>query len=408
MDDKLKILLNSKKNINTVNVDTFTKLSLSNRKSKINEYDVKSVLSVTELFELEREENEIYRIYGGLEYVSLLDGLINNYSEFKDFFRPERNDSKNIYNSFDFYLVKPSDEDYPNIDYTIGSSINIENDDISYGLDNPTLNFSTTIYRRSFSVLTKLENFELFNAGYQKNIFKNQKYQYVFNIDIDISSLVDGLGMPLTELYIYAQYKPTTNEEISFEKWNNSGQMSKVNFIPKQFNIGDVVETNSNAIIGDLVEFSRPRFFQRQDTQQTFRITTPITNPNRDIVWRYNPFIPIRLRYFEDYLNTVNKNSDSYEDLNRIPEYAFELSNGDMVWKNIMPEGFIDPLTGLGTNHPFVNKRRYLFADVILDIYPDLNDSTTRSAFENIWFDKNTIPLNTLPTTNIGDINRPC
>ena len=557
MDDKLNILLNSERNINSVNVDTFTKVSLDVQKSKINEYNIRNVLSVTELFELEREENEIYRIYGALEYVSLLDGLNNNYFRFQDFFRPQIPNSKNIFNSFDFYLVRPSDEEYLNIgefheeipedsqimivnenfdnwsggapvdwnytpgpggtieqtpdnqlrvnlgdsprrnivsltldippitgnvniesfidiipdldvndsmaiifqhfpnsdpvsvnftnlfsvggaglvNYTINIPTNtpvtrivlrcssrtksmfmnylkislIESGGVLYGINNPPLNFPTTVYRRSFKVLTKLNNFELHKAGYSNNVFNNTRYAYAFNVDFDVSEYLDGFGMPLTELFLYAQYKPSQNELLRFENWTIDGNVTTNPYTPKVFNVGDILTSHLNVVIGDLVEFSRPNFYQRLDTQQTFRITTPITQPTEtNITWRYNPFIPIRLRYFEDYLNVVNMDSDSYEDLESIPNYAFELNNGDMVWRNIMPEGYIDPLTGIGTNHPFVNKRRYNFNSVVLDINPDLNDLATRNMFAQIWFDRNLIPINILPISDVGDINKPC
>lgn len=558
MDDKLNILLNSEKNINSVNVDTFTKLSLENKTSKFNEYNVRNVLSVIELFELEREKNQIYRIYGGFEYVSLLDGVRNNYNSLNDFFIPQiTGDTKTIFNSFDFYLVRPSDEEYTNIsglqpvadedtvttvldenfdnwsggvpvgwnhtpgvggnieqapgnrlrvnlgdntfinivvmnrqlsplsgNITIETSVNITPDlasndlmtlsfeyldennnavfldtrnllangvgeqtynifiplntpatrislwcnsrnksmfmdylkitttssgDVLYGLNNPPLNFPSTVHRRTFKVLTKLNNFELFNAGFSRNAYDDRKYIYSFNVDFDVSEFLDGFGMPLTDLYLYAQYKPTLNEVLTFESWNNAGEFSEIPYIPQQFNVGDTIKSSLNELICDLVEFSRPKFYQRQDTLQTFRISTPIASTfSGTIKWRYNPFIPIKLRYFEDYLNIVNRNTDSYEDLETIPEYAFELNNEDMVWKNIMPEGYIDPLTGIGTNHPFVNKKRYLFENIVFEIYPDLNDFSTRLAFSSIWFERNIIPISTLPVTNINDINKPC
>ena len=556
MDDKLNILLNSERNINSVNVDTFTKVNLDVQKSKINEYNVRNVLSVNELFELEREENQIYRIYGGLEYVSLLDGLSNDYTAFKDFFNPVIANRKNIFNSFDFYLVRPSDEEYLNIsgldeqvdedteivvldenfdnwsggvpvgwnytpgvggdieqaagnrlrvnladnpilnlvimsreipptsgnvtvetlvdvlpEFEIGDRVTIsfeyfvndtlffldsrntiissdglvrytfnippntpatritlwfgsrnksilmdylkitsvEGGDIVYGVDNPPLNFPTTIHRRSFKVLTKLNNFELHRAGFSKNVFNDTKYIYNFNVDFDVSEYLDGFGMPLTELFLYAQYKPTQDESLTFENWTIDGDVTTNPYTPKVFDVGDILTSHLNVVIGDLVEFSRPNFYQRLDTPQTFRISTPITEPfATNIIWRYNPFIPIRLRYFEDYLNVVNNDSDLYDDLESIPNYAFELNNGDMIWKNIMPEGYIDPLTGTGTNHPFVNKRRYNFNNLVLDINPDLNDFWTIVNFQNIWFDRNIIPINTLPISDIGDINKPC
>lgn len=551
MDDNIKILLNSERNVDSVNVDTFTKINLQNSVSKFNEYNVRNVLSVTELFDIEREENEIYRISGKLEYVSLLNHIKSDYTTISDFFRPQKTgDTRTIFNSFDFYLVKPSDEEYTNIEpvytaqttpildenfdnwvggvpfgwiYTPGAGGNIEqapgnrlrvnlgdnpilnivglsinippttgnitlksnvditpnldiNDlmtiwfqntsiesspiftinllgdgvgekninitipantpanrinlifnsteksmfmdylriidtdsgDVLFDINNPPLNFPTTVYKRTFEVLTKLDNIDIMNAGFSKNVFNEQVYSYIINKDIDVSEFVDGFGFPITELFVYAQYKPLDNEVLSFEQWLEDGTFIVTDFEPQVFNIGDIIETDAEISIVDLVEFSKANFFQRLDIPQTFRIKSKPINNDFRVVWRYNPFIPISLRFFDDYLNVVNENSNNYNDLNRIPEYAFELNNGDYVWKDIMPEGYINPLTGVGSINPFVNKRRYLFAPITLNVIPDLEDQITRTFFQNIWFENNLIPINTNPISDINKINRPC
>ena len=107
MDKKLEILLNSEKNVNSVNTDVYDKIELETTTQTITEYDVRNVLSATEVFDIERQENAKYRIYGKMEYMSLLNGLISQYTKFSDFFTPNHTgDSKNITNSFDFYLVR--------------------------------------------------------------------------------------------------------------------------------------------------------------------------------------------------------------------------------------------------------------------------------------------------------------
>ena len=86
MDKKVEILLNSKKNIDSVDVDSFQKFDLNTNVGQIVEYDIRNVLSVTELFDIEREETPIYRIYGKIEYLSSLNRLKNDYYLFEDFY----------------------------------------------------------------------------------------------------------------------------------------------------------------------------------------------------------------------------------------------------------------------------------------------------------------------------------
>ena len=67
MDINQKILLNVNKNINSVNVDVFNKIELSSISKEINEFNIRNVLSATEIFDKEREETPIYRTYGKIE-----------------------------------------------------------------------------------------------------------------------------------------------------------------------------------------------------------------------------------------------------------------------------------------------------------------------------------------------------
>jgi len=112
------------------------------------------------------------------------------------------------------------------------------------------------------------------------------------------------------------------------------------------------------------------------------------------------------LRYLSDSLYRANTGSTSYDLIQSIPPYATDIGNGNYVWRNIMPEGYIDPLTGIGTNNHFINKRRYLFTSIILDIVPDLDDIFTEQAFNEILFNNTT--QNITPTGNINDIGKPC
>lgn len=396
----MEILLNSLKNVHSVNVDNYEKIELTRKVGVINEYDIRNILSATEMFDAEREANPNYRIYGKIEYMSLLNGLKSNYTEFSDFFNPQVSNCKTLLNSFNFYLVRPATSGYT----TGGSSIK---------------------YVRYFQVVATPNDFEIFPAGFSNNVYGEQAYAFNFNKDFDVTPYVDNFGFPLTELFLYAQYIPSTSpvEILSGTTWSVAGAAIPFSFAPATLNIGDYVDSTFGVKIGDLIEYSLPNFLQLQLTPQTFKIKTPCVKYTTVIIfgiptqipvstfliWKYNPFIPLQLRYFGSELNQVNTGSTSYDQTTAIPYYATKIDNfGNFVWRDILSQGYTDPTTNLGVNYPFVNKRRYLFSNIILDVVPDLNDPTTLAAFEEVWYTRNAIKLVTTPISDINNIGKPC
>lgn len=378
----MEILLNSAKNIKSVNVDSYVNIELSNKPTSINEYDIRNVVSVTEVFDAEREANNIYRIYGKIEYLSLLNGLKLTYQLFSDFFNPQLTNCKDIFNSFDIYLTKAS----------TGYS---------------TVNGSSIQYVRDFEVVATANELDIFPIGFSNNVYGEQSYAFNFNVDFDVSLYTDYFGFPATELFLFIQYKPTTSEGLSGTTWLTAGSTSINSIIPKTLNIGDTVKSLNNYKIGDLIEYSESEFIQTQLSQQTFYIKTPY-NGGKYLIWKYNPFIPFTLSYFSNNLNIVNSGSTSYEETSTIPYYAKLDNNGNYIWRNILPQGYFDPLTNVGVDYPFVNKRRYLFNNVILGIVPDLNNNETYLAFKDVWFSTNTTKISVVPLDNINNIGKPC
>ena len=397
MDENLQILLNSTKNIDSVNVDTHNKIELSNKRSLLHEYEIKNVLSATEVFNIEREANAIYRIYGKIEYISLLNGLKNNYLSLSDFFLPEYSgNSKNLLNSFDFYLVKAG-SGYTQI--------------VSGG--------STILWRRHFQVIATPNEFEIYPVGFANNVFGEQTYAFNFNIDFDVSDYFDHFGFPATELFLYVQYKkpqspPNPFELLSFIRWDDAGipiPPTPTPFNPITFNIGDNLHTDVDYLIGDLIEESDSQFFQAQLTPQTFYITTPyFDGANKQLRWKYNPFIPLRLRYFSEEVSIANISGTSYEQTSMIPSYAIEypVGTGNYVWRTIMEQGYIDPLTGLGVDYPFVNKKRYLFSNIMLSVTPDFTHANTFEVFKHIQFGASTLINKTPAVDDLNNIGKPC
>ena len=112
MDEKLQIQLGENKNINSINVDNYSKILLKNKISDITEYDIRNILNVTEIFNKERQASETYRIYGSFEYMSILNNMISDYKYIGDFFNNPipytSTENRKDINGFDFYLVKPT------------------------------------------------------------------------------------------------------------------------------------------------------------------------------------------------------------------------------------------------------------------------------------------------------------
>ena len=532
MDNKTEILLGTQKNINSINANNYSTIELTNNIAELTEFTVNDVINSTLVFDAEREANQVYRIYGRIEYLSLLNGLKNNYSELKDYFDPIYTDnSKSILNSFDFYLVAPSS----------GSSYNV----IS--------NTNNTQYKRNFTVIAGKNDIEIYPAGFSSNVYGEQTYAFSFKTDFDISKYFDYLGFPMTELFLYVQYKKIGSEQMSITSWTDSGIKSKETFITKDLNIGDTIENYTGQNIQDIIEYKKDEYFQQQIDAQLFYIRTHYYEGSEKwLEWTYNPFISFRLQYLSNELYTkeisrlpentttlevsigslstnklnatksipqilnitgqtienwnpyittllswdekdgyvtftvsntydikfqsqIHFTQESYKyfaktwlqedigsgwqdipetmreyiendeqktvniarsfnvgdklktkvqiiynsaeivpELTDIPYHATPLTNGNYVWREIVSQGYTEPLTGNVVDYPFLNGKRYLFASIILDIPPNLNTNTilkhnnTLTVFDEIYFSDNPISINETPITELDDIEKPC
>lgn len=532
MDNKQEILLGNQKNINSVNTDNYTKIELTRNVSEITEFTVNDVVNSTLVFDAERKANQNYRIYGRIEWMSLLNGVTNSTSrELEDFFNPTYSEnSKNIIDSFDFYLVAPSSGE-------------------TYGTVN-----NTNYRRRNFEVIATPNDFEIYKAGFSNNVYGEQVYAFNFKTDFDVSEYYDNLGFPLTELFLYAQYKIVETEEMSWSSFTITGDKNKVDLTTKDLNIGDIVENHQNNNIQDLIEYSAETYFQEQIDPQIFYIRTRyFDGVNKWLEWSYNPFIPFRLRYLDGVVSTaplpkiiedtssfsiqvsgmtstnftatkllkqslitdirtidkwndqstINYNWDSdngilsfissetfeisfqteislsqdtdkyigetyleestgsgwveipytkrkYQisspvqsttfirsfnngdeirirtnlipnpeerKIERIPDYTKMIeANGKYVWRDILSQGYVDPITNLGVDYPFFNKRRYLFEVIVFDVPPNLTTDqltehqNTLDVFDEISYYENATTLDITPSdeNDLDNIGKPC
>lgn len=381
MDYKTKILLGEEKNINTVNVDNLLKIKLENIQSPIIEYNIQKYINSSEVFEIERENSNIYKLYGCIDYMSLFNGLTisDDINIIEDFFI-KKNDfetTKNLINSFNFYLLIPHNE---------------------YELIEENNNIKT--YHKKYKVIATDDDMILINAGFSNNIFNEPKYYFQFNLDFDISNMVDGIGFPITELYLYAEYIPNKRQTSEGHKenlyyrnkninpigdFNEFYELHPINYIDfNKWEIGDVFNN-----IGSIIKYNKKEYSNVEILSQNFIIEILINHgDDKYIKWEYNPFIPIKIRYLSSTISRANRNSTSYQQRMSIPYYAVDLdNNGNVVWREILEDGVFDPITDVGVDYPFINGKKYVYNNIALAIIPFLSDSTTKNIFNEIIID---------------------
>jgi hypothetical protein len=381
MDAKIKILLGSKKNLNSINKETYTRIELNNRKEIISEYEQKNFISASDVFNSERQETNVYRFYGRIEFLSLLNGLKFDYDNINQLFNEYSGNIKTLLNSFDFYLVKPSI-----------NCVKITNKDNQY--------------IRKMQVIATPDQFDIFEAGFSNNVFDDIVYSFNLNEDIDFANDKDYFNFPLTDVFIYAKYKKYNTEVLKKSEYNitDGSEYFITDNITNKYVIGDEITC-------DIIEFDRYEYLQTIIKTNTHKIQTYFMTGGT-IQWTYNPFIPLKLKYLSSVVSRENKVNTSYDISTNIPDHAILLnpnSPDDMtyVWREIIPQGSYDPITDEGVDYPFVNKRRYLFKPFTLDVIPDLDDLATYIAFKELKFgDPSDSYMN--PLTDINNIGKPC
>jgi hypothetical protein len=386
----MEILLNSRKNVKSINSSITNKIEFNNRIAPMLEYEVHNLLSATDIFDNEREENVIYRIYGKINYLSILNGIKNANLYTEDYFKKNTDSTiptKSLLNTFEFYILRPH-----HYEKFIDSNIK---------------------YVRYFEVIAIPNDFELLPAAFSTNIFGEQIFAFNCTKDFNVTNYYDSFGFPVTELFLYARYKPqiinyssrpAKNEELYNTIWKlTDDNFSNISVLTtpssNSLSIGDVV-------YGDVIEYGKTEFLIENLIEQTYYIKTPYSpNTNDNVRWKYNPFIPLRLRYFGSEVYTENINSTIYDVKNTIPNYATSIdSSGNYVWRRILPQGYTDPISNEGVDYPFINKRRYLFANIELSVSTDL---TANSIMTNLQFAPPT-PIDSTPLTELNSFNKPC
>jgi hypothetical protein len=262
-------------------------------------------------------------------------------------------------------------------------------------------------YRRDYEVIADLTDVLINKAGFSKNIFNENKYIITVNNEIDLTDVFDGLGLPITELYLYCEYQPADSDNgdeviLKKEYTSGAGNTSTYNeFTPTELVKGDIID-------GDVIIFDVEVFNVEEYNLMDYKIYTYFDDVGR-IVWKYRPFIPITINIFSDDIEKESIQGNSYDDISRIPDYAKPLSDGNntYIWREILDKGIEDPLLENGLFFPFINNKHYVFNNFILVINPDNDDSNTSNTFNEIILGASS-NIGSIPIDNTEDFGKPC
>ena len=279
-------------------------------------------------------------------------------------------------------------------------------------------------YIKKYKVLTNLTDLAITKAGFEKNVFGEEKkleyssitpnnvtrvsqksssntFDLTSNYDLDFVGLRDNQKRPLNEISLtiinkgYSGYfnqpfrgvglkqgwefnlSKTTNPwwDLNNERSNTSIPVSaytltngarKTFYYNLDLKAGDVID-------GDFCEWNDYEQAERvvskyyhklKFNQEVFQTTNGYSTNTPG--YYYSPHNPMVLKVFSDYIETANLGQ-----IDNVPSWAF-YSNVDRQfrWRDIYTYGFIDNL-GRGVDYPYLNSAHYPYTQVIFRLIPE-------------------------------------
>ena len=279
-------------------------------------------------------------------------------------------------------------------------------------------------YIRKHKVLTNLEELAITKAGFERNVFVEEKkfeyssitpnkisrvsqktssntYNLTSNYDIDLNGVRDNQKRPLTEMYLtivnkgYSGYFNLPYDGVGIKQgwefnltkktnpwWASSNLSSNTNIQTSAYTLtngatktfyynldlkkddlidGDVCEWNDFEQIERIVS----PYYQKIKFNQNVFQSTNITDTNPPGYY-YKPHNLMTLRVFSDYVET-----GTVGQIDGIPSYAFYSSaNQQFMWRDLYTYGFKDNLDR-GVDYPYLNSAQYPFSEVIFRLIPE-------------------------------------
>lgn len=279
-------------------------------------------------------------------------------------------------------------------------------------------------YVREHKILTNLEDMVMTKAGFEKNVFGEERkfefssvtpnrisrvsqktssnaYDVTSAYDIDLSTLRDNQKRPITELFLTIINKgfagwfnqPYNNVglkqgwEFNISKsgntwWDLNNINSNTNIPVSGYTVTSGITANfyynqdlskGNVIDGDFCEWNDYEMVERvvshyvqkiKFNQDIFQTTS--TYSTNSPGYYYKPHNPMTIRVFSDYVETSAPGF-----VQDIPSYSFYSQfDQQFRWRDLYTYGFIDAFKR-GVDYPFLNSSHYPFTDVIFRLIPE-------------------------------------
>lgn len=293
-----KILLPSKRYIDAEDVDILINIPTITQNKNINKEQINTTLSQEEQYEKEKEESNIYRLTGSINFLSPLVHKKQVIETVRDLFDNVTDSNRNVFtNMFRVYVCGFKEK----------KIVNEENQ----------------WFQDVYEVLTNTEDFEIYNAAYSKNIFGEQIYNFNVNIDFETTG---------TTLYYYFA---TSLEGEKIKGDEILGKIFDINGNPVSFGDFYIEERQATGTTGttNYIEI-RPTEEDPYDIENkpfspfegiyTLSNISGSTGEILTLYYDYKKFIPIKLK-------ELNVNNNNFERLN------FLFTNGThYVYDNIV------------------------------------------------------------------------
>lgn len=279
-------------------------------------------------------------------------------------------------------------------------------------------------YVKRLKVLTNLEDIIVTKAGFEKNVFPEEKkfeyssitpnkvsriaqktssnaYTFTSAYDLDFSGLRDNQGRPLNEIFLtiinkgYSGYFNQPNNGVGLKQgwefnlsktvnpwWDLNNTNSNTNIQTSAYTLtSGVTKTfyyNLDLKAGDMIDGD---FCEWNDYEQAERVVstyyqkikynqtvfqTSNTSDTNSLGFYYEPHIKMTIRVFSDYIETGN-----VENIEGIPGWAYYSSQDrEFRWRDLYTYGFLDTLQR-GVDYPFFNSAHYPFTNTVFRLIPE-------------------------------------
>jgi hypothetical protein len=291
-------------------------------------------------------------------------------------------------------------------------------------IDNTNVNETTSLYYvRKNRILTRAEDAVLTRAGFEQNVFNSktksepavltpnnlarssvkegsQAYSLSFNVDVDVSDLLDNQRRPVSELFVTTIWKgyfgwtnplkeghefniPLYNDQPS--PWWDTNNILSNSTIPTNSYFSQTVPPagpfiyqenlqTGSTIYGDFCEFNNFDQLERVISRKLHKIVfnptwfalTGSTGFDNQLGYYYYPLNPMTIRVFSDYIEEGDA-----QIIVGVPNYSYysNLSNS-FRWRDLYPFGYVDA-DGLGVDFPFLNGKHYPFLNLVFRLIPE-------------------------------------